>query len=137
MIKEAIKAGFYNIDIDTSTLVDLTRESEDQQQSNNIRHSCKFTKIVRKHEPKGVVVSVGGEIGHIGGKNSTVADFVAYMDGLNKKLTKGVVGLSKISVATGTSHGGVVLADGSLADIDVDFKVLKDISKAKNIHVLE
>jgi hypothetical protein len=34
-------------------------------------------------------------------------------------------GLSKISVQTGTSHGGVVLPDGSIASVAVDFDTLK------------
>jgi len=41
-----------------------------------------------------------------------------------------MAGISKISVQTGTSHGGVVLPDGTLADVDVDFDVLAKISKA-------
>lgn len=128
LIKDAVEAGFYNIDIDTSTLVDLTRNKEKEQQKNNVKYSLLFTKLIREVEAKGVTISIGGEIGHIGGKNSTVADFEAYMDGYNLKLPKKTAGISKISVQTGTSHGGVVLPDGTLADVDVDFKVLKDIS---------
>ncbi len=128
--KEAIEAGFYNIDIDMSTLVDLERKTEEKQQEFNIKYSLEMAEFIREIEPKGVVVSLGGEIGHIGGKNSTIADFEAYIRGFNKGLDKEMVGMSKISVATGTHHGGVVLADGSLADVAVDFKVLGDISKA-------
>ncbi len=137
LISDAVAAGFYNIDIDTSTLVDLTRETEAAQQLSNIRHSLVFSKHVRTLEPKSVTISLGGEIGHIGGKNSTVADFEAYMDGFLKRKQSKMVGMSKISVQTGTSHGGVVLPDGTLADIDVDFKVLKDISDVcrKQYHI--
>ena len=35
LIWEAIEAGFYNIDIDTSTLVDLTKTSVKEQQKTN------------------------------------------------------------------------------------------------------
>ena len=52
------------------------------------------------------------------------------MDGYVGELPKGMAGISKISVQTGTSHGGVVLADGSLAEVNVDFDTLKDLSKA-------
>jgi len=130
LTKESIEAGFYNIDIDMSTLVDLEKRTEVEQQEHNIKYSLEMAKLVRKVEPKGVTVSLGGEIGHIGGKNSTVEDFEAYIKGFNAGLPKGMVGMSKISIATGTHHGGVVLADGSLADIAVDFKVLADVSKA-------
>ena len=128
--KEAIEAGFYNIDIDMSTLVDLSKASETEQQKPNIKYSLEIMQFVREIEPEGITVSLGGEIGHIGGKNSTVAEFEAYIKGVKAGLKPGRAGLSKISVATGTHHGGVVLADGSLAQVDVDFKVLADISKA-------
>ncbi|MBU1085749.1 MAG: class II fructose-bisphosphate aldolase [Candidatus Beckwithbacteria bacterium] len=129
LTEESIKAGFYNIDIDMSTLVDLDKKSEKEQQFGNIKYSLELAKSIREVEPEGVTVSIGGEIGHIGGKNSTIEDFEAYIKGFNQGLGN-LTGMSKISVATGTHHGGVVLADGSLADISVDFKVLGDISKA-------
>ena len=130
LTQESIEAGFFNIDIDMSTLVDLDRKTEAEQQEYNVKYSLELAKLIREVEPEGVTVSIGGEIGHIGGKNSTVADFEAYIKGFNAGLDKDTVGMSKISVATGTHHGGVVLADGSLADIAVDFKVLGEISKA-------
>jgi fructose-bisphosphate aldolase, class II len=37
--------------------------------------------------------------------------------------------LSKISVQSGTSHGGVVLADGSIADVKLDLDTLERLSK--------
>jgi hypothetical protein len=49
------------------------------------------------------------------------------MDGYDRTLeaqAPGTVGLSKISVQSGTSHGGVVLADGSIADVKLDFNTL-------------
>jgi len=129
LTQESIESGFYNIDIDMSTLVDLERKTEAEQQEYNIMYSLELAKLIREVEPEGVTVSIGGEIGHIGGKNSTVEDFEAYIKGFNEGLGD-LAGMSKISVATGTHHGGVVLADGSLADISVDFKVLGEISKA-------
>ena len=40
-----------------------------------------------------------------------------------------MAGLSKISVQSGTSHGGVVLADGSIADVKLDLDTLERLSK--------
>jgi len=108
----------------------LSKASETEQQKPNIKYSLEIMQFVREIEPEGITVSLGGEIGHIGGKNSTVAEFEAYIKGVNAGLKPGIIGLSKISVATGTHHGGVVLADGSLAQVDVDFQVLADISRA-------
>lgn len=133
LIGEALAAGFYNIDIDTSTLVDLSKDSLDGQQELNYTLSAKLTKHVRGLQPEGVTVSVGGEIGEVGGKNSTVDELRAYMDGFRRVLAEmgeGLAGLSKISVQTGTTHGGVVLPDGSVAEVAIDFDTLERLSRA-------
>ena len=130
LIQEVIQAGFYNIDIDMSTLADLDKPTETEQQIPNYQYSAKLTQLIRQLEPTGITISVGAEIGHIGGKNSTVADLTAFMTGFKKELPSKLTGISKISVQTGTSHGGKVLADGSLANIDVDFTILRNITQA-------
>lgn len=129
---EAVSAGFYNVDIDTSTLVDLGHPTLDAQQRLNYEVAVDLTRYVRSIEPKGVTVSLGGEIGEVGTENSTVPELEAFMDGYNRTLAAkapGMTGLSKISVQSGTSHGGVVLADGSIADVALDFKTLEDLSR--------
>lgn len=129
---EAIKAGFFNIDIDTSTLVDLSKNSLEEQQALNTSLSAMFTAYIRQIEPAGVTISVGGEIGEVGGHNSTEAELRAYMDGYHAALAKaapGKAGISKISIQTGTSHGGVVLPDGSIAKVSVDFDTLLQLSR--------
>jgi fructose/tagatose bisphosphate aldolase len=124
---EAIHAGFYNIDIDTSTLVDLSKGTLDEQQRLNYEVGVDITRHVRSLQPKGVDISLGGEIGEVGTENSTVPELRAFMDGYVRTLAAqapGMEGLSKISVQSGTSHGGVVLADGSIADVKLDFNTL-------------
>jgi fructose/tagatose bisphosphate aldolase len=133
LIKEEVAAGFYNIDIDTSTLVDLSRPTLAEQQEVNVALAADFAAFIRKHEPQGVTVSVGGEIGEVGGKNSDVHELHAYMDGFNRALKergRDLVGLSKISVQTGTAHGGFVNADGSVrTDVKIDLKTLEELSR--------
>jgi fructose-bisphosphate aldolase, class II len=129
LIREAIAAGFYNIDIDTSTLVDLSRGGLDEQQRLNYEVGIDLLRTVREMEPEGVTISLGGEIGEVGTENSTVPEMRAYMDGFNRNLPSGAPGLSKISVQSGTSHGGVVLADGSIADVKLDFQTLEELSR--------
>jgi fructose-bisphosphate aldolase, class II len=129
LAREAIAAGFYNIDIDTSTLVDVSKPSLDEQQKLNYEVGIDILKTVRELEPTGVTISVGGEIGEVGTQNSTVEELRAYMDGLTRNLPPGVEGLSKISVQSGTSHGGVVLPDGSIADVKLDLDTLERLSK--------
>jgi len=132
LIKEAIAAGFYNIDIDTSTLVDITKATVTEQQKSNYTLSALFSAYIRSLQPKGVEVSIGGEIGEVGGHNSTEEELRVYMDGYRAELSKqapNTTGLSKISIQTGTSHGGVVLPDGSIAKVNLDFGILLMLSR--------
>jgi fructose/tagatose bisphosphate aldolase len=128
LIKEAIEAEFYNIDIDSSTLVDLSRGTLKEQQEPNFGATAELAESIREMEPQGVTVSIGGEIGEIGKANSTPEELRAYLDGFRETF-KGQKGLSKLSVQTGTSHGGVVLPDGSLAQVKIDFDTLKTLSE--------
>jgi len=128
LIDEALAAEFYNIDIDTSTLVDLGFPTRQEQQRANFEGTAHLTKYIRAHEPKGIVVSVGGEIGEVGKYNTQPDEVRAYMSGL-QRLLDGVTGISKISVQTGTSHGGVPMADGSIAQAKIDFEVLRQTTR--------
>ena len=132
LAREAIAAGFYNIDVDTSTLVDLSKPNLDEQQRTNYEQAVELALTVRELEPEGITISIGGEIGEVGTQNSTVEELETYMNGFNATLQKrapGTEGLSKISVQSGTTHGGVVLADGSIADVKIDFDTLARLSK--------
>jgi fructose-bisphosphate aldolase class II len=131
LIAEEVGAGFYNIDVDTSTLVDLSRPTLSEQQRDNYERAADITRFIRGLEPEGVTVSVGAEIGEVGMKNSTVEELHAFMQGYNQSLAAGGehAGISKISVQTGTSHGGVVLADGSIADVKLDLQALAALSE--------
>ena len=133
LIEEELHAGFYNIDVDTSTLVDLSQATLPEQQRVNYERAAELTKFIRDREPEGVTVSVGAEIGEVGGKNSDVHELKAFMDGYVQALRRlgggDYTGISKISVQTGTSHGGVVLPDGSIAKVQLDLEALKALSR--------
>jgi len=128
LIKDAIDAGFYNIDIDASTLVDLSKPTVEEQQKENARITAELTAYIRELEPKGVTISVGGEIGEVGKQNSNPEELRAFMKQYNSFLQPRLKGISKISVQTGTKHGGVVLPDGSMAQVKLDFDTLKILS---------
>lgn len=132
LIAEEVAAGFFNIDVDTSTLVDLEQPTLDAQQRLNYERAAEITQFIRRHEPAGVTVSVGAEIGEVGAKNSTVEELHAFMEGYARALAargRALVGISKISVQTGTSHGGVVLPDGSIAEVKLDLAALEALSR--------
>ena len=122
----AIDAGYRNIDIDASTLVDLSLPTDDDQQRANYDRTAELVALIRTLETDGVTVSIGGEIGEVGKENSNEAELRAYLDGLDRELhgsAPGAIGISKVSVQTGTSHGGVVLPDGTVGAVAVDFSI--------------
>jgi len=131
LIAEALQAGFRNIDIDASTIVDLSRPTAEEAQAENATITAMLCAEVRRLEGEGAPVSVGGEIGEVGKENSTERDLTAFMDGVEAALAEmgGVRGLSKVSVQTGTSHGGIPLPDGSIARVAVDFGVHERLSR--------
>ena len=128
LTREAVAAGFLNIDIDSSTLVDLSRATVPDQQRVNAENTAELTRLIRGLQPSGVTVSIGGEIGEVGKANSTEEELRAYLDGYHPALGEGLDGISKVSVQTGTSHGGVPMADGSIAEVKIDFDTLRRLS---------
>lgn len=129
LTREAIAAGFLNIDIDSSTLVDLSRATVPEQQRVNAENTAELTRLIRELQPGGVTVSIGGEIGEVGKSNSTEEELRAYLDEYRRALGEDLVGISKVSIQTGTSHGGVPLADGSVAEVKIDFDTLDRLSR--------
>lgn len=128
LIRTSLDGLFYNIDIDCSTLVDLDKPTIDEQQKNNYEMTAIMTRFIRNIQPEDVMVSIGGEIGHIGGRNSTAEDFEAFMQGyLGKLQDSKISGISKVALQTGTSHGGIPLPDGTLAEVSIDFDVIETI----------
>ncbi|MCM8783931.1 MAG: class II fructose-bisphosphate aldolase [Candidatus Omnitrophica bacterium] len=128
LIVEAVHYGFYNIDIDSSTLVDLSKSTIKEQQRLNFELAGEMTRFMREIQPKGLDISIGAEIGEVGGKNSTPEELDGFMEGYLEFIGD-LKGISKISVQTGTSHGGVVLPDGTVAKVKLDFDTLRTLSQ--------
>ncbi len=127
----ALDAGYRNIDIDSSTLVDLSKPNRDEEQRENYERAAELTALIRSLETD-VAVSIGGEIGEVGKQNSTADELRAYLDGYTRELARrapGARGLAKVSVQTGTSHGGVPLPGGGVAEVRLDFEVLRELGE--------
>src|SRR5436190_14328998 len=84
-VREAVDAGFLNIDIDPSTLVALNRPTLKEQQRVNAERAAEMTAYIRSIQPPGVEISVGGEIGEVGARNSTVEEFEAFFEGYRER----------------------------------------------------
>ena len=135
--RDAVAAGYLNIDVDSSTLVDLSQPTVDAEQKVNYTRAAEITALIRDLEPAGVTITVGGEIGEVGKQNSNETELRAYMDGFRRELDArrpGSIGVGKVSVQTGTSHGGVPLPGGGVALVKVDFEVLRVLGEVSRTY---
>ena len=117
----------------SGTVTDSAGEpTVDEQQRENYMRAAEMTALIRSLETDGVTISVGGEIGEVGKENSNAAELTAYLEGYRRELAArapGAIGISKVSVQTGTSHGGVPLPDGSMAEVKLEFDVLRRLGE--------
>ena len=129
--QESVAAGYYNIDIDASTLVNLDKNGAREQQRANFEATASLAAYIRSIEPPGIAITLGGAIGEIGKQNSTPEELTSFVDGFMETLARRSRynrGLAKVSVQTGTKDGGVVLPDGSMAQVAIDFETLRTLS---------
>lgn len=126
LVDESLAAGFYNLDIDASTTVDLTQQDYPAQQARNVELTAQLTTYIRRHQP--IPANIGGEIGEIGGQVSTVDDLRAFMTGYRAAIPA-AEGVTKIAVQTGTRHGGRPDPTGHPTAMTVDFTALAELSR--------
>jgi len=138
--RDAVGVGYGNIDIDSSTLVDLALPTVEEQQRVNYERAGEISALIREVEPEGMTASIGGEIGEVGKQNSTEEELRVYLGGYRTTLDRlagsSTPGLSKVSVQTGTSHGGVPLPGGGVAQVALDFDTLERLSTVAREHGL-
>ena len=141
LIRRAVLKGrFLNIDVDMSTLVDLDRSTLREQQNPNAFWTAHMLRLIRSIQPEGINISVGAEIGEVGGVNSTPADLAAFMAEFNYIMSTGnhqrpIAGPSHMSIQDGTTHGGVPLPDGTIAQVMLDLDVLRQLGvRARRDH---
>ncbi len=110
LILKSIEIGFYNIDIDCSSLAF----------EENIKQTSNFLQFIKKNQPQGIEMVVGGEVNSIGGANTTPEQLEQFL--------RGVQGLSKVACQTGTKHGGNILPSGEIAKVKIDFENIRKLN---------
>lgn len=126
---QVIESGFYQIDIDGSHLFNQKAENLTDFHTPNAEITGKLIKSIRDMQPRDVHITLGGEVGEIGGRNTSVDDLIAFQVVLQKHLSDTTPGLDKISAQTGTTHSGIVLPDGTTGRMSVDFDLISDLSR--------
>ncbi len=126
---KAISAGFYQIDLDAAALTNQHAITSKEVQLPNAKVTATLTNFIRSNQFSGAHITLGGEVGEIGGQNTTIEDLNGFMASFLAELQPGIKGLDKISVQTGTRHGGIVLKDGRLATMPLDLNMAQKLSK--------
>jgi fructose/tagatose bisphosphate aldolase len=129
LCRQAIAAGMWQIDIDAADLDAGPIQPDHPSCARNAAATAAAVARVRSQEPAGADVVLGGEVGVIGGENTTPADMDAFWQHLQAALPDGVAGLGKISVQTGTRHGGLVRDDGSIEPMPLDISLITALSQ--------
>ena len=130
LCREAIEAGMYQIDIDGCHLVNPAEKSLTAFHQPNALATAELIQFIRAAQPEGIEITIGGEVGVIGGANTTPQDLRAFLTAIRAALPSQIRGLDKISAQTGTQHGGVVNPDGSLGRMQLDTDLVKHLSDA-------
>lgn len=138
LIRDAILNGFGSIDLDMSPLEMRDREDLpfDAQQAENAKWTARKIQEVRTLTRElGIpwTLLLGGETGEVGKMNTRPEDLKAYANGILTNMREiGIdpsMGIRKIAVNDGTSHGGIALPDGSTAKVAIEFGVLEMATK--------
>lgn len=135
-VVKALENGVYNIDIDASKFETAdSKKSDRDNQAENARLTAEIFHFIRQYEREHqlpCVVSIGGEVGEVGGENTKYRQVNAYLELLHEhaqELGSGnEKGLSKISINVGSAHGGLRGPDGRPLDtVPLDFTAHHDL----------
>ncbi len=128
LCRTLIECGWYQIDIDGSPMADPGVTDAVRAQGPNARATAAAVQFIRSHQPAGVHITVGGEVGEIGGRNTSVQDVDAFMSEFTANVPTGMAGLDKFSAQTGTIHGGLLKPDGTLGKMPLDVALARTLA---------
>ncbi|MEX2540845.1 MAG: class II fructose-bisphosphate aldolase [Trueperaceae bacterium] len=131
--RAAVAAGVRQIDLDAAGLADGSAPSANERQRPNALATAHMLAFLRRLDGGDELV-VGGEVGEIGGANTTPEELRTFLTAVSDALPAGMRGLDKVSVQTGTRHGGVVRKDGSVGEMSVDLEltaILSDVARSE------
>lgn len=128
LCQQAIQAGMYQIDVDGCHLFSADQTSLAAFHQPNAAATAKVIQFIRNLQPSGTEIVIGGEVGVIGGDNTTPDDLRAFLTAVQAALLPDIPGLDKISAQTGTKHGGIVNPDGSVGRMQLDIELANQLS---------
>lgn len=129
LCRRLINAGFYQIDIDASHIPPPHEANLSTFHQENAFITAEITEYIRSVEDPDIPITLGAEVGEIGKRNTSPKDVESFMSAYLARLSKGIIPFDKISVQTGTRHGGYVLVDGTTGEMPLDLLLIADLSR--------
>jgi fructose/tagatose bisphosphate aldolase len=127
--RRLINAGFYQIDIDASHIPPPQDANLVAFHQENAFATAEITEFIRSIEDPDNPITLGAEVGEIGKRNTSPKDIESFMSAYMARLPIGIVPFDKISVQTGTRHGGYVLVDGSTGEMPLDLLLITELGR--------
>ena len=130
----AIDAGYRNIDIDSSTLVDLSKPDRDEQQRENYVRAAELTALIReprdrrRHDQRRRRDRRGGQA-ELDGRRAARRTSTATTASWRRRAPGAVGPVEGQRPDRARRHGGVPLPGGGVAEVKLDFEVLRDAGR--------
>lgn len=125
-----LRAGYRQIDLDVAALTAEGATAEERQVP-NARNTAWLLQQLAADAGPGTIF--GGETGEIGGENTSPEDLEAFITLVRREAGEAARLFGKVSVQTGTAHGGMTGGDGRHVRMPLDLglaRQLADVARA-------
>ncbi len=133
LARSALDSGFLQLDLDAAALA-VEGSSAAARQDRNAAVTAGLMARLAPRAPAGAIF--GGEVGEIGGANTTPEELDVFVDLVRRHAGAAAGAFGKVSVQTGTRHGGMTDASGKPARMPLDTALareLADVARAKGL----
>ena len=120
-----LDSGYRQVDLDTPALA-VPAGSAAARQLPNALCTAGLLQSLAAHSPPGTIF--GGEVGEIGGQNTTAEELQVFIDLVRWHAGASAEWFGKVSVQTGTRHGGMTAGDGELQRMPLDLQLARELA---------
>lgn len=121
----AMASGYRQIDLDTAGLA-VDGPDAATRQTPNAAATARLLNALVPYAPAGTIF--GGEVGEIGGANTTPEELATFIELVRSMAGQHSVAFGKVSVQTGTRHGGMSDASGKSLRMPLDVELARQLA---------
>lgn len=125
LARSALAGGFMQLDIDAAGLAVDGPDAITRQTPNAVATAALIARLTPV-APAGTIF--GGEVGEIGGANTTPEELEEFIDLVRRHAGAAAAAFGKVSVQTGTRHGGMADASGKPTRMPLDLGLARELA---------